>query len=229
MNFSSTYARRDTADNTSASPLEQLESHIVKWPFLVADLVLVVTAFIIAFANGGPLTSPEFACCIMGVGLGGVIAVIPFLIDSLTNSRLRMMRKMMEQREHWRINLEQELIANQDDNHRKIRLLKDAVASIQAQLGVSPINYDTPPDPQPEQTSLPLAQDSVKSNVQQEETKVDAHELPVIPIAQAPKADFDKVRNKLLSKAITQAQKNNPSKTVNRLIKGLESQQEHSA
>lgn len=224
MNFESLHVSRDELENPS--PLEKLESHIVKWPFMIADLILVITAFTIAFANGGPLTTPEFACCVLGVGLGGAIAITPFLIDSLTNSRLRMMRKLMEQREQWRINLEQELIDNQEDNRRKIRLLKESVAALQAHIGVSPVDYDAPPQPEPQQTSLPLVQDCSEP----ETVKVtDMTKQEALPAISSNNTDFTTVRNKLLSKAITQAQKNNPSKTVNRLIKGLDPQEEKSA
>jgi|GEM_PF-4223574 hypothetical protein len=220
MNFKPTHPRRDDFENVS--PLEKLESRIIKWPFLLGDFVLVLTAISIAFANGGPLTIAKFACCVMGVGLGSAIAIIPFLIDYLTNSRLRMMRKMMEQREQWRISLEQELIDNQDDNRRQIRLLKEAVSNLQMQIGVTPTNYAE------DSVQLGAAQSSTSNQTNAIEAQLslgDDHEQTLSPTAHIAKTSFAIGKNKLLSKAITQAQKNKPTRTVDRLIKGLDPQQ----
>lgn len=59
-----------------------------KIPFIVADVLLVVTAIIIANSGSGPLNPVMFFWIIFCVALGGVLACLPFYVEYKNSVRL---------------------------------------------------------------------------------------------------------------------------------------------
>lgn len=57
---------------------------IPKWPFFVADLLLVVTAVFLAYRAEGISDSWYILGCLVAVMLGAVLLIIPFLLDYKT-------------------------------------------------------------------------------------------------------------------------------------------------
>lgn len=227
MHFKPNKPHRDEIE--TESPLKQLESNIIKWPFIVGDVLLVITSLTVAFANGGPLTAPEFACCILGVGLGSALAFFPYWIDHSTNARLRILTRFMEQRDGWRLALEQELISAQQSDHRQIKELRNEIASLKASIAQAPQDIAPQATPQ-EDIEAPAA--TLTAEPKAEELPLQEGEpmaQPAIPSKPDNIPSFTTKPTTLLSKAIAQAQKNKPSKTVNRLIKGMVPKQESPA
>ena len=117
---------------------ENFKSKINKWPFLLADALLVFASVTIAFTQHGAFSSALFIASALGVFLGSVIAVIPFVIDHMTNCRLHMLYAYLENREHLKHAIEQNLIDTQDSNRLAIKELKETVEQLKVQLGQTP-------------------------------------------------------------------------------------------
>lgn len=58
-----------------------------KWPFLLGDLALLLTAFAIGYFSDGPLSAAELALIFGCVALGAVLAAVPFLLDFVASQR----------------------------------------------------------------------------------------------------------------------------------------------
>ena len=117
---------------------EKFKSKINKWPFLLADALLVLASVTIAFTQQDALSPAMIIASVLGVFLGSVVAVVPFVIDHMTNCRLQMLYAYLENREHLKHAIEQNLIDTQDSNRLAIKELKATVEQLKMQLGQAP-------------------------------------------------------------------------------------------
>jgi len=62
---------------------------INKLPFIVFDVLLVLTALIVGFSYGGPLPPMMFFLVIFCVGMGGVVACMPFYVEFRSLAKLK--------------------------------------------------------------------------------------------------------------------------------------------
>lgn len=205
-------------------------SNITKWPFILSDLLLIILSMVLAFSSGTPLTAQAFGCCVFGVALGSVIAVIPFIFDHILNNKNRAFEYHLETKESLWLALEAELLSNQKNHLKRIEFLENKLQKIAHNN-----NYETP---QALSTDAQAAADL--KNIPSTPLKEAPLKPTSTPVEQSPSSISGATENKaeaahplnekspLLAKAIAQSQKNSPSKTVERIIGSLASKTEKS-
>ena len=62
-------------------PDDEATLTLSKWPFYVADGVLVAIALLIATVGGGQLSDFQVACCVIAVALGAALFVLPYAVE----------------------------------------------------------------------------------------------------------------------------------------------------
>lgn len=216
----------DPFDNQSEINLPK--SNITKWPFILSDVLLVIISIVLAFSNGAPLSAQAFGCCILGVALGSCIAVMPFILDHVLNSKTHTIEHHLQNKESLWLALEEDLINNQKSNFKRIKELEAKLEAFESQKA-TPIPAVEKTAPKIEDGvdlkslgSIPLRKVLGPASALQQATAQAAPSTELAePDTQPSEAMPSTKKTPLLAKAIAQSQKNNPSKTVQRIIGSL--------
>lgn len=67
---------------------EHNKPRLVKWPFIVGDVLLVGAAIFVALNKGTPLTDATLTLCSVAILLGAVIGITPFVLEYRSLVRL---------------------------------------------------------------------------------------------------------------------------------------------